>query len=87
LKSLAAVMMSVVSMEFSPSLCVRLCLQKLRMVSATALSVCTPKPKSEFPQESVQSFGMRMGGKPSAIQRRDHHSEMRSLCGVQGGDS
>jgi len=34
---------------FSVSLCMFVS-AKLRMVSATALSFCTPKPKSEFPQ-------------------------------------
>jgi hypothetical protein len=38
---------------FSVSLCMFVS-AKLRMVSATALSFCTPKPKSEFPQESEE---------------------------------
>jgi len=86
MKSLAAVMMSVVSMEFSPSLCVCLYLQNCAWYRLLHLVFVPRNPNLNF-HNNLKSFGTRMGGKPSAIQRRDHHSEESSFCGVQGGDA
>ncbi len=80
MKSLAALMMSVVSMEFSPSLCVCLYLQNCAWYRLLHLVFVPRNP-------NLKSFGTRMGGKPSAIQRRDRHSEKSSFCGVQEGDA